>query len=160
MHIELQLLRSRDALLFFQLRHHQLEFVEQARIQRDVLGPDVVLIIVRNEITNLQMLADREIEMLRIDLEEAIRMLLVLSAPELFGEVCPDAIAVEHRTKLLLERAHDGDRRLTDDLAVAAVYERQIIEAGNRRRRDVGALDGVRRESRLHASQRGPLVRE
>src|SRR6185503_16037996 len=49
-------------------------------------------------------------------------------------------------------------RGLLDDLAILAAHEGQVIEAGGTRRRDVGAVYGLRLETRLHAAQRRPLV--
>src|SRR5438309_289814 len=81
----------------------ELQLIEQPRLQRDVLRPHVVLIIVRDEVADLQMLADREIQVLRVHLEETVGVFLVFLAAEFFGQIRPDAISVEHRAKLFLE---------------------------------------------------------
>ena len=72
MHVEIELLMHDLAspVLGLELRENQLELVEETRMQRDVFGPHVLLIVMRQEVAEPQMFGDREVEMLRIDLEE------------------------------------------------------------------------------------------
>ena len=86
--------------------------------------------------------------------------MIVVPTAEVLREIGADAIAVQHRAELLLERPHDGERRLANDLAILAAHERQIVEPRHRRRPDVRAVDRTSEEARLVAAQRRPLVRE
>src|ERR1051325_11844807 len=99
------------------------------------------------------MLAHRQIQVLRIDLEEAIGMQLGTRARTLLGEISPDSISVEHRAELFLERTHHRDSWLTDDLAIFAAPERQQVKAGKLRRRHFCAFQRLDDEAGLRAAQ-------
>src|SRR5438132_1421479 len=79
------------------LLKHQLELVEKARIERDVLRPHVRLRVVGHEISELEMCADLEIGVFRPDLNEALGMVV---PRESLGEIDADAIPVQHAAHL------------------------------------------------------------
>jgi hypothetical protein len=139
--VELLLQRVPDAITRFELREYELELVEQARTKRHVLRPHDLLIVMGKEVSQTQMLADREIQVLRIDLEEAVGMILFLVAAKAFRQIGPDAIPIEHCAELFLERTHHGERRLPDDLSVLTVDQCEVIEARQEGRGNLRAIE-------------------
>src|SRR5205085_7928195 len=87
-----------------ELLHYQLELVEQTRVESDVLRPDLVLLVMRNEIAHAEVAAHLEVEHVLGDRNESIRPFLRRSATKPLRDVGTDAIPVQQTADLLRER--------------------------------------------------------
>src|SRR6185436_5204281 len=99
---------ARESSLSADSREHQLELVEETRIQRDVLRPDIVLMITRQEVAEPEVRADSAVDVAAVHLKKTERMIV---ASQSLGEVGADAIPVERRADLVAKRHHDGECR-------------------------------------------------
>jgi len=79
------------------------------------------------EITDLEMLGDRKIDVVLVDLEKSLGGLL--SASETLGEIGPDAISVEHRSLFFLEGNEYRDSETFHNALSLASHQGKAIEA-------------------------------
>src|SRR5687768_14458757 len=128
MNVERQLhIRARAPVPSRQLGNHQLDLVEEPGADRSVPGPRVLAVVVQ-EIADLEVLADRKVHIGFTNLQKAFRRILL--SRDSLGEICPDAISVEHRTFLLPEWDEHRDRKSADDTLLLVANQCEPIEPG------------------------------
>jgi hypothetical protein len=138
----------------------QLQLVEQARIDCNVLRPDVFLRVVRDEVADRQVRADVQLLVVRPDFEEALGVIDArgVSPGEALRQIGADAVAVQHPTDLALEGHQHGDDRLGHHLALGSAPDRETIEAWAPRRDEVRATKRMRGIGRGRVAEPKPLV--
>src|SRR5678815_3948253 len=125
---------SRSAMPARKLSDDQFDLVEKTGTHCCVARPRFLGVMIQ-EVSDLEMLADRQIDVALGDLEKTFRRILI--PLEVFGQIRTDAIPLEHRAFFLLERHEHRDGETFDDPLFRATYKRQAIKSCLRRNLDV-----------------------
>src|SRR5678815_5402000 len=112
---------SRSAMPARKLSDDQFDLVEKTGTHCCVARPRFLGVMIQ-EVSDLEMLADRQIDVALGDLEKTFRRIL---------------IPLEHRAFFLLERHEHRDGETFDDPLFRATYKRQAIKSCLRRNLDV-----------------------
>ena len=141
------------------VREHQLELVQKARVQHNVLGPHVALIVMRHEVGELEMLGHLQVEILRPHFKEPGGP-FVVPATESLRDIGADSIPIQSTGHFLVEGHNDRERGLLENLSLHAPHDRHAIKAWLRWRDRGRQGQGAHRQRRRRITERNPLVAE